>query len=175
MRPPPASQTLLDLMAIATTAHRHKVGNIIWACWQPCGANEPNWKAIDKIRSGEMGDIPLIRANRLGGVGWMGPQGDKSNDLMSQLQFGRIHLYWIGSGHYVDYLIHQIDECCWIKDGWPVSATGKGDSANRPDNCSQNLANYSLEYTFADGGKAVVESVSPFATFIHGSRRAAQF
>jgi hypothetical protein len=72
-------------------------------------------------------------------------------------------------------LIHQIDECCWIKDSWPVSATGKGTSADRPDNCSQNLSNYSIEYTFADGGKAVVESVNPFATFIHGGRRAAQF
>ena len=56
-----------------------------------------------------------------------------------------------------------------------MSATGKGVSANRPDNCSQNLANYSIEYTFADGGKALVESVNPFATFIHGSKRAAQF
>ena len=26
----------------------------------------------------------------------------------------------------VDYLIHQIDECCWIKDAWPVSADGIG-------------------------------------------------
>src|SRR5512139_2527962 len=48
---------------------------------------------IDKIRAGELGDITLIRANRLGGAGWLGPQGAKSNDLKSQLQFGRSHLF----------------------------------------------------------------------------------
>ena len=72
-------------------------------------------------------------------------------------------------------LIHQIDECCWIKDGWPVSATGQGTPPSRPGNCSQNFSTYAIEYTFADGGKAVVENVNPFATFIHGSKQAAQF
>ncbi|NQU26209.1 MAG: Gfo/Idh/MocA family oxidoreductase, partial [Candidatus Nealsonbacteria bacterium] len=71
---------------------------------------------IDKIRSGEMGDIPLVRANRLGGNRWLNDQGEDAADLISQLQFGKIHLFWIGSGHMVDNLIHQIDECCWIKD-----------------------------------------------------------
>jgi len=136
---------------------------------------------IDKIRDGEMGEIPLIRANRLGGTGWMGPQGDKATDLMSQLQFGRIHLYWIGSGHMVDYLIHQIDECCWIKDGWPVSVIGMGGRVPRSTDCGQNIDVYSMEYTFADGTKAfcgfrrINNTRSDFATYIHGTKCAAQF
>lgn len=69
---------------------------------------------IEKIRSGAMGEIPLIRANRLGSGGWLKNQGDRANSLMDQLQFGKIHLFWVGSGHMVDNLIHQIDECCWI-------------------------------------------------------------
>jgi predicted dehydrogenase len=75
----------------------------------------------------------------------------------------------------LELLIHQIDECCWIKDGWPVSATGKCTPPNKPGNCSQNVDDYVMEYTFVDGGKAVVEGIDPFATFIHGSKRAAQF
>ena len=68
-------------------------------------------------------------------------------------------LLWASSGILLEMLIHQIDECCWIKDSWPVSATGKGVSANRPNNCSQNLANYSIEYAFADGGiKAAIRA-----------------
>lgn len=136
---------------------------------------------IDKIRSGEMGEIPLIRANRLGGGGWLRSQGDKSNDLMSQLQFGRIHLFWIGSGHMVDYLIHQIDECCWIKDGWPVSAVGFGGRVPNSTDRGQNIDVYSIEYTFADGAKAfcgfrrIARTRSEFATFIHGTKCAAQF
>ena len=136
---------------------------------------------INRIRDGAMGDITLIRANRLGGANWLGSQGDKSNDLMSQLQFGRIHLYWLGSGHYVDYLIHQIDECCWIKDAWPVSADGFGGRVPGSTDCGQNIDVYSIEYTFADGTKAfcgfrrIKGTRSDFATYIHGTKSAAQF
>ena len=98
---------------------------------------------IDQIRAGAMGDITLIRANRLGGAGWLTNQGPSANDLMSQLQFGRIHLYWVGSGHMVDYLIHQIDECCWIKDAWPVEAVGFGGRVPGSRDCGQNLDVYS--------------------------------
>ena len=144
--------------------------------------HSPARKALlDKIRDGAMGEIPLIRANRLGGAGWLGSQGEQSNDLMSQLRFGRIHLYWVGSGHMVDYLIHQIDECCWIKDAWPVSAEGMGGRVPDSRDCGQNIDVYSIEYTFADGSKAfcgfrrINKTRSDFATYIHGSKCAAQF
>ncbi len=144
--------------------------------------HSPARKALlDQIHSGAMGEITLIRANRLGGSHWLTNQGKKSNDLLSQLEFGRIHLYWVGSGHMVDYLIHQIDECCWIKDAWPVEAVGFGGRVPASPDCGQNLDVYSIEYTFADGTKAfcgfrrINETRSDFATYIHGTRCAAQF
>ncbi len=136
---------------------------------------------IDKIRNGEMGDITLVRANRLGGAGWLRPQGENATNLMSQLNFGRIHLFWVGSGHMVDYLIHQIDECCWIKDGWPVQCNGLGGRVPHSQDCGQNIDVYSMEYTFADGTKAfcgfrrINKCRGDFATYIHGTKCAAQF
>ena len=136
---------------------------------------------IERIRDGKLGDIPLIRANRLGSAGWLRSQGDKALDFSSQLNFGRIHLFWVGSGHMVDNLIHQIDECCWIKDAWPISCVAMGGRDARSVDCGQNLAVYSMEYTFSDGTKAHCgfrrqqNTRSEFATFIHGTRRAAQF
>jgi predicted dehydrogenase len=136
---------------------------------------------IERVREGAMGDVLLIRANRLGNVQWLGSQGSKSNDLMSQLQFGKVHLLWVGSGHMVDYLMHQIDECCWIKDAWPISAVGMGGRVPLSTDCGQNIDTYSIEYTFADGAKAFCgfrrmnETRNEFATFIHGTRCAAQF
>ena len=136
---------------------------------------------IKKIRDGVMGEIPLIRANRLGGAPWLRNQGNKANNMMNQLQFGRAHLLWIGSGHMVDNLIHQIDECCWIKDAWPVSAIGMGGRVPRSKDCGQNIDIYSMEYTFADGTKAFCgfrrmnKTRSDFATYIHGTKCAAQF
>ncbi len=136
---------------------------------------------IDQIRDGVLGDITLIRDNRLEGGWWLNNQGKASNDLMSQLDFGRIHLYWVGSGHFVDYLIHQIDECCWIKDSWPVEAVGFGGRVPASTDCGQNLDVYSIEYTFADGAKAfcgfrrISQTRTDFATYLHATKCAAQF
>jgi len=155
--------------------------NVKVAAGLQCRHSPARQALIDKIRNGEMGEIPLIRANRLGGGGWLRSQGDKSNELMSQLQFGRIHLFWIGSGHMVDNLIHQIDECCWIKDAWPVAVHGLGGRVPHSKDCGQNIDVYSMEYTFADGAKAfcgfrrIAKTRSEFATFIHGTKCAAQF
>jgi hypothetical protein len=81
----------------------------------------------------------------------------------------------------VDNLIHQIDECCWIKDAWPVSVSGMGGREPHSTDHGQNLDIYSMEYTFADGTKAFCgfrranKAHSEFATFIHGTKCAAQF
>jgi predicted dehydrogenase len=155
--------------------------NVKIAAGLQCRHSPARQALIGKIRNGEMGDIPLIRANRLGGTRWMKSQGEKSNVLMEQLKFGRIHLMWVGSGHMVDNLIHQIDECCWIKDAWPVEAHGMGGRTPGSTDCGQNLDVYSMEYTFPDGTKAICgfrrmnDTRSEFATFIHGTKRAAQF
>jgi len=78
-------------------------------------------------------------------------------------------------------MIHQVDECCWIKDAMPVSAQGLGGREPYSNDCSQNLHNYAIEYTFPDGTKALVNSRSmtgchnEFSTFVHGTKCAAQF
>jgi len=158
-----------------------KSKNLKVAAGLQCRHSPARQALIEKIRNGEMGDIPLIRANRLGGSRWLKNQGIESNSMMNQLQFGRIHLLWIGSGHMVDNLIHQIDECCWIKDAWPVSAVGMGGREPHSTDHGQNLDVYSMEYTYPDGTKAFCgfrranNTRSDFATFIHGTKCAAQF
>ena len=52
----------------------------------------------------------------------------------------------------MDWLIHNIDVCCWAKDAWPVSAQGQGARVARTD-ADQMLDQYSVEYTFPDGTK----------------------
>ena len=150
-------------------------------CGLQCRHSPARQELIRKIREGEMGEIPLIRANRLGGGGWLKPMGEDALDFANQLNFGKVQLFWVGSGHMVDYLIHQIDECCWIKDSWPVSCVAMGGRTPFSTDCGQNLDVYSMEYTFADGSKALCgfrrqnKTRSEFATFIHGTKCAAQF
>jgi predicted dehydrogenase len=136
---------------------------------------------IDKIRSGEMGELSYIRANRLTGRRWMRDMGPRSNVLMDQLQFGKIHLLWVGSGHMVDNLIHQIDECCWLMDDWPVSCHAMGGREVGSTDHGQNVDVYSMEFTFPSGKKAFCgfrtakDGHPEFATFVHCADKAGQF
>lgn len=155
--------------------------NVKVAAGLQCRHSPARQALIQQIRDGVMGDITLLRANRLGRGRSLSPQGDTANALMSQLEFGKIHLLWVGSGHMVDNLIHQIDECCWIKDGWPVSVDGMGGRVPGSTDCGQNIDVYAMEYTFADGTRAFCgfrrmnNTRSDFATYIHGTKCAAQF
>ncbi len=135
---------------------------------------------IQKIREGAMGDIQLIRAYRMDDGYRMGPFNGKENELLWQIR-RPYQFLWASSGIFIELMIHQIDECCWIKDGWPVAAHGVGGRGPDSTDCSQNLDTYSIEYTFADGTKALVtgryipKCHTDFATFVHGTKCAAQF
>ena len=64
---------------------------------------------------------------------------------------------WASGGCYSDFLIHNIDECCWMKDAWPVKAEAIGGRHYRGNNVDQNFDVYAVEYTFADGAKLYLD------------------
>ena len=104
------------------------------------------------------------------------PQG--ITELLYQIQ--RFHSFlWASGGAYSDFLIHNIDECCWMKNAWPVSAKASGGRHYRGNYIDQNFDNYSVEYTFADGAKLFLEGrtmpgcQNEFASYAHGSRGSA--
>jgi predicted dehydrogenase len=135
---------------------------------------------IQQIRNGAMGDITLLRAYRLDSGSRMEPWNGGDNELLWQIRHPYF-FFWVSTGRFVDYMIHQVDECCWIKDAWPVSAHGLGGRTPGLADASQNFDTYAIEYTFADGSKAQVNGRfvpkchDDFATFVHGTKCAAQF
>ncbi len=135
---------------------------------------------IQKIRDGELGEVLLIRAYRMDAGGGPQPRKPDENELMWQIRRAPWFL-WGSSGRFIGLMVHQIDECCWLKDSWPVSAHGVGGRISNSPDCSENFDSYSIEYTFADGTKAMVvgryipNCFNDFATFVHGTKRAAQF
>ena len=145
-----------------------------------CRHSSARQALIQKMRDGAMGDIQFIRAYRMDSGYRMGPRDSQENELLWQLR-RPYQFFWASSGIFIELMIHQIDECCWIKDAWPVSAHGVGGRAPNRTDCSQNLDTYSIEYTFADGTKALVSGRyiphchNDFATFVHGTKCAAQF
>jgi predicted dehydrogenase len=145
-----------------------------------CRHSSARQEMIQKIRDGEMGEIQLIRAYRMDAGDRLGPWKGGENELLWQIR-RPYFFYWVSTGRFIDYMIHQVDECCWIKDAWPVSAHGLGGRIPGSTDCGQNFDTYSIEYTYADGTKALVngrfvpQSHNDFATFVHGTKCAGQF
>ena len=135
---------------------------------------------IKRIRGGELGEIHNIRAYRMGASGPLNRRKPEVNELEWQLR-NFTKFLWVSGGLFAEMDIHQIDELCWIKDAWPVSAHGVGGRAADNKDCSQNLDSFSIEWTFPDGTKAydvvryIPKCYEEFATFIHGTKKAAQF
>lgn len=141
---------------------------------------------VKRIRGGDIGDITLLRAYRQHGpVGSFntGPQSqypDLKNATELLYQVRRFHSFlWASGGCYSDFYIHNIDECCWIKDAFPIEAKGSGGRHFRGNAVDQNFDTYSVEYTFADGAKMFLEgrcmdgAHQEFASYAHGTKGSA--
>lgn len=145
-----------------------------------CRHSRNRQELIRRIRDGELGEILMIRAYRMEASGPLGPRPAATPELEWQLR-NFTKFLWVSGGLFAEMDIHQIDELCWIKDAWPESAHGVGGRVAGSDDPSQNLDSFSAEWAFADGTKAfdVVRYIprchDEFATYIHGTRRAAQF
>ena len=112
-----------------------------------------------------------------------GPTGSaattKKPDDMSELmyQINRFHGFlWASGGGFSDFLIHNVDECCWMKNAWPIKAQASGGRHYRNDCVDQNFDTYSVEYTFEDGSKLMLNGRTipgckdEFASYAHGTK-----
>jgi predicted dehydrogenase len=132
----------------------------------------------NRIKDGQAGDLILMRAYRMHGpVGFFAsdPKPADKTDLMYQIE--RFHSFiWASGGCFSDFYIHNIDECCWMKDAWPIKAQASGGRHYRGDKVDQNFDVYSVEYTFADGAKLFLEGrcingcLNDHSSIAHGTK-----
>jgi len=171
----PTSKRMLELNEKA------KAKNLKVAVGLMCRHCRARPQLIDRIRNGEIGDIVAIRAYRQTGpvgVAFVPPKPNDISELLYQIR--KFHGFmWASGGCYSDFLIHNIDECCWVKDAWPVKAEAAGARTYRDDCIDQNFDIYSVEYTFPDGskfflgGRNIDGCKSEFASYVHGSKNSA--
>jgi predicted dehydrogenase len=134
-----------------------------------------------RIKDGEIGDLTELRAYRLAGPtasAHSGPCPRGMSELHYQIK--RFHSFlWLSGGAVSDFLIHNLDESCWMKDAWPIEVEGSGGRHFRGDMVDQNFDNYNMEYTFADGtklflrGRTIPGCYNRFASLAHGSKGSA--
>ena len=135
------------------------------------------------ISDGEIGDIVLMRGYREAGmIGTFAstPKPPGMTDLEYQIR--RFHSFlWAGGGCFSDFNIHILDHLSWMKNAWPVKASGVGGRHYKMSDdgkpfVDQNFDSYGVEYTFPDetklmfDGRCINGAQNQYYSFIHGTK-----
>lgn len=134
-------------------------------------------EAVSKIHDGMIGDVITCWAYREHGPVGYAPKPPDMTEMAHQIR--HFHNFnWLGGSFILDWLIHNLDVCCWVKDAWPVSAQGQGGRQARtePD---QMFDHYAVEYSFPDGTRMFAQARHMancwnfWGAVIHGARGSA--
>jgi len=168
--------TTRKLLALAEESEKKNLKVGVGLMIRHCEARRELHK---RIEDGQIGDLMLLRAYRMDAQS--ATAGRNAGDMSETLyQIRRFHSFlWASGGIFSDYNIHQIDECCWMKNAWPVRAHATGGRHYRGRSLDQNFDNYNVEYTFADGtklyfvGRAENGCHNEFASYAQGTKGSA--
>jgi myo-inositol 2-dehydrogenase / D-chiro-inositol 1-dehydrogenase len=139
--------------------------------------SKPLADAISQIHEGLIGDVITAWAYRMHGpVGLGGKQPDVKEVAYQIANYSCFT--WLNGTFFVDWLIHNIDVCCWVKNTWPVSAQGMGGRQVRKEN-DQLFDHYAVEFSYPDGtrmfaqGRHMNKCHDFFGDIIHGTKGSA--
>lgn len=137
----------------------------------------PLEEAVAQIHQGAIGDVITCWAYRCHGPVGFSPKPASATEMAHQVR-NYSCFTWLNGSFLLDWLIHNLDVCCWVKNAWPVSAQGQGGRQQRttPD---QLFDHYAVEYSFEDGtrlfaqGRHMADCWGFFGDVIHGTKGAA--
>ena len=137
----------------------------------------PLEQAVEQIHQGLIGDVITAWAYRMHGSVGLNPRQPGMQELAFQIA-NYSCFTWLNGSFIVDWLIHNLDVCCWVKNVWPISVQGMGGRQTRtePD---QLFDQYFAEYTFPDGtrlaaqGRHINNTWAFFGDVIQGIRGSA--
>lgn len=116
----------------------------------------PLGEAVGKIHDGVIGDVITCWSYREHHAVGIGPKPAGMTEMAYQIS--HFHNFnWLGGSFILDWLIHNLDVCCWVKDAWPVSAQGQGGRYPRTE-ADQMFDHYAVEYSFPDGTRMFAQA-----------------
>jgi predicted dehydrogenase len=143
-----------------------------------CRHDRARQELYKRLKDGAIGDLLSFRTYRMQGPVascFSDPKPADKKELLWQIE--RFHSFlWASGGSFSDYMIHNIDECCWMKDAFPIKARALGGRHYRENKVDQNFDHYSVEYIFDDGIRLWMEqqniagTYGEFASYVHGSK-----
>ena len=170
----PSTKRIIDLAAQAD-AKNLKVGVGLM-----CRHCDRRRELSDRLNDGEAGELMDFRGYRMHTPAQsfeLAPGHQEIPELLWQIK--RFHGFlWASGGIFSDYYVHHIDEVCWMKGAWPVSAEATGGRHYRGKLDDQNFDSYAVEYTFADGtkffysGRSMKDCQQKFGVFGQGTKGA---
>ena len=179
----PSGRKMLELNELAMKKNM-KVG--VGLMVRHCRGRRELW---NRIQDGQIGEITMMRAYRMAGmIASFSSKYQKDEAAYQEwgetlYQIKRFHSFlWLSGGAFSDYNIHQIDECSWMKNDWPVEAHAVGgrhyktDIRDGKEWADQNFDSYSVEYTYPDGtkllfdGRNMMGCTNDFASYVHGTK-----
>ena len=130
--------------------------------------------AVEQIHNGAIGEVITCWAYREHGPVGFAAKPAGVSELAHQIRNYSCYT-WLNGSFILDWLIHNLDVCCWVKDAWPISAQGQGGRQVRT-HADQLFDHYAEEYNFADGtrmfaqGRHMSKCWGLFGDVIHGSK-----
>ena len=116
---------------------------------------QPLEEAVRQIHDGRIGEAVTEWVYRMHGPVGFNPRPAGLSELAHQIA-NYSCFTWLNGSFFVDWLIHNIDVCCWVKNAWPLSVQGMGGRQVR-DTADQLFDHYTAEYTFADGTRLLAQ------------------
>jgi myo-inositol 2-dehydrogenase / D-chiro-inositol 1-dehydrogenase len=112
-------------------------------------------EVVRQIHDGAIGDVVTCWAYREHEPVPFAPKNPAMSELGHQIR-NYSCFTWLNGSFMLDWLIHQLDICCWAKNAWPVSAQGQGGRQIRkvPDLLFDH---YSVEFSFPDGTRMMAQ------------------
>jgi predicted dehydrogenase len=138
---------------------------------------KPLEEGVQQIHDGAIGEVITEWAYRMHDPVGLAPRRPGQDELAYQIA-NYSCFTWLNGSFIVDWLIHNIDVCCWVKNGWPVSVQGMGGRQVRKE-ADQLFDHYAAEYSFADGtrlfaqGRHQNKCYDFFGDVIHGAKGSA--
>jgi predicted dehydrogenase len=140
--------------------------------------SKPIEETVARIRSGAIGEPVTAYAYRMHGSVGFSPRREGESELAHQIR-NYSNFTWTNGSFFLDWLIHNLDVCCMVKNAWPVSAHGQGARRMRtePD---QLFDQYMVEYAFPDGTRLIAQGRHMnrchdyWGCVIHGTRGSAE-
>jgi myo-inositol 2-dehydrogenase/D-chiro-inositol 1-dehydrogenase len=121
--------------------------------------HQPNYmETIKRLQDGAIGDILYMRAFWNGGGVWTRARQPDQTELEYQMR-NWYYFNWLCGDHITEQHIHNLDVINWLKDGFPVRASGmggrevRGNPANDPQakEHGEIFDHHFVEYEYADG------------------------